>query len=136
MPDRDQVPYVIIQRDSGGVGPFLLGAILGAGVALLLAPRTGEETQRELKERATRLREAAEGRVRDVQRQVEERLGQARGEVLQRVDSIRDAVDSGREAAQQARVELEGRIERSKAAYRAGVESAKDVVAGEEEEEA
>jgi gas vesicle protein len=129
------MPYVVVERDSGGVGSFLLGAILGAGVALLLAPRTGEETQRDLKERAARLREAAEGRVRDVQRQVEERIGQARGEVLQRVDSIREAVDSGREAAQQARVELEGHIERSKAAYRASAEAARDAT-GEEGEEA
>ena len=135
MRDRDEIPYVVVERESGGVGAFLLGAILGAGVALLFAPRSGEETQREIKERATRLRDVAEERVRDVQHQVEERLHQARGEVMERVDSIREAVDSGREAAQEARTELEGRIERSKAAYKAGVEEAAREVAQSEEEE-
>ncbi len=135
MRDRDEIPYIVVERDSGGVGAFLLGAILGAGVALLFAPRSGEETQREIKERAVRLRDAAEQRVRDVQLQVEERLEQARGEVMERVDAIREAVDSGREAAKEARTELEDRIERSKAAYRAGVDDAREVAQGEQEEE-
>ncbi len=135
MRDRDEIPYVVVERESGGVGAFLLGAILGAGVALLFAPRSGEETQREIKERATRLRDVAEERVRDVQNQVEGRLHQARGQVMERVDAIREAVDSGREAAQEARTELEDRIERSKAAYKAGVEAALEVPQAEEEEE-
>lgn len=135
MRDRDEIPYIVVERDSGGVGAFLLGAVLGAGVALLMAPRTGEETQREIKERAVRLKDTAELRVREVQQQLEERLEQARSEVLQRVEAIREAVDSGREAAEQARTELEGRIERSKAAYRAGVEAAREVARDEEEDE-
>ena len=64
MRDRDEIPYIVVERDGGGVGAFLLGAILGAGVALLLAPRSGEEIQREIKERAARLRDAAGQRVR------------------------------------------------------------------------
>lgn len=134
MRDRDETPYIVVERDSGGVGAFLLGAILGAGVALLLAPRSGEETQRDIRERATRLKDAAEQRVREIQQQVEERLEQARGEVMERVDTIREAVDSGREVAQAARTDLEGRIERSKAAYRAGVENARKAAEDEEEE--
>jgi gas vesicle protein len=126
MRDREQVPYIIVERDSGNVGVFLLGAALGAAAALLFAPRSGEETQREIKERVTRLRDAAEQRVRDVQQQLGERLDHTREEVRDRVDSIRDAVESGRQAASDARAELEGRIERTKAAYRAGVEAAKE----------
>ena len=134
MRDRDEIPYIVVERDGGGVGVFLLGAILGAGVALLLAPRSGEEIQREIKERAVRLRDAAEQRVREVQQKVEERLEQARGDVLDHVDTIREAVDSGREVAQQARTDLESRIKRSKAAYRGGVEDAGDAAQDEEEE--
>jgi gas vesicle protein len=65
MREREQVPYIVVDRDSAGVGAFLLGAILGAGVALLFAPRTGEETQQEIKERVTRIREAADQRVKE-----------------------------------------------------------------------
>lgn len=128
MREREEGPYYIIERDSGGsgVGSFLMGAILGAGVALLFAPRSGEETQKELKERAIRFRDAAEERMKDAQAQIEERLDTARAELMERVDAIRDAVDSGREAAHEARGELEEKLERSRAAYRAGVDAARE----------
>lgn len=130
MKDRDEVPYIVVQRDSGSsVGSFLVGALLGAGVALLFAPRSGEETQRDLKERAIRFRDAAEDRVKDAQRQIEERMEQARVELMARVDAVRDAVDSGREAAREARGELEEKLDRSKKAYRAGVDAARKTAA-------
>lgn len=126
MRNREEGPYYVIERESGGgVGPFLLGAILGAGAALLLAPRSGEETQKEIKDRAVKLRDTAEEKMREAQAQVEERLERARAELLERVESIREAVESGREAAHEARSDLEGKIERSKAAYRAGVDAAR-----------
>lgn len=127
MREHDDVPTIIIERDSGGgFGSFVLGALVGAGLALLFAPQSGEETQRELRERAQRLRESAEGRVRDAQRQLEERLDTAREGVSARVTRVKDAMDAGRKAAQDARVDLEARLERSKAAYRAGVSAARD----------
>src|SRR5690606_22856466 len=55
MPDHENVPYIVIEREGGGVGPFLWGVLLGAGVALLLAPRSGEETQEEIRLRARKL---------------------------------------------------------------------------------
>jgi gas vesicle protein len=133
MRDRDDAPYIVVERErGGGVGAFVLGALLGAGVALLFAPRSGAETQQQIRERATKLRAAAEEKVREVQRRMEDRLERARAEVRERVDQVRDAVEAGREAAREARIDLESRIERSKSAYRAGTESLGD----EEVEEA
>ncbi|MSR22925.1 MAG: hypothetical protein EXR92_05180 [Gemmatimonadetes bacterium] len=124
MRDRDDAPYIVVEREGGGgLGAFLLGALLGAGVALLLAPRSGAETQQQIKERAATLRDAAEEKIRQVQRQLADRLEQARAEVRGRVEQVREAVGAGREAAREARTELESRIERSKAAYRAGTET-------------
>ncbi|MEX0935566.1 MAG: YtxH domain-containing protein [Gemmatimonadota bacterium] len=134
MRDRDEVPYIVVEKEGSGIGSFLVGALLGAGVALLFAPRSGEETQQEIKDRAVRLKGAAEERMREVQTQLEERLDQARADVMERVDSIREAVESGREAAGEARHELGDRIERSKAAYRAGIDAARDAAREEEEE--
>jgi gas vesicle protein len=136
MRDHDEVPYIVIERETGGgVGSFLLGALVGAGVALLFAPRTGEQTQEELKAQAQKLRVAAEERVREAQRQLEERLEEAREGVTARYDEVREAVNAGRDAAVDARRDLEGRLERSKQAYRAGVSAAREsVTAGAEEE--
>lgn len=133
MRERDDVPTFVIERDGGSsVGAFLLGALMGAGVALLLAPRSGEETQQELKERALRFRDAAEDRMKEAQRQIEERLDQARAELMERVEAVKEAVDAGRDAAREARGDLENRIERSKAAYRAGVDAAREAAKEEE----
>jgi gas vesicle protein len=50
---------------------FVLGALVGAGIALLLAPRTGKETRRRLAEAGERWGSAARGtldRARDTAR--------------------------------------------------------------------
>ena len=130
MRDRDEVPTIIIERDGGGgAGTFLLGALVGAGLALLFAPKSGEETQEELKLRARKLKSAAEERVGEAQKQLEERLDAAREGVHAKVDDVRDAVEAGRKAAVEAREDLERKLERSKAAYRAGMDAAKQAVA-------
>lgn len=133
MRDHEEVPYIVIERGGGGgLGPFVLGALLGAGIALLFAPKTGEETQEELKERARELKSRAETRVREAQKQLEDRLELAREGVQARVEGVRDAVDAGRRAATDARGELERKLERSKAAYRAGVSAARETMAEDE----
>lgn len=131
MADHDDLPYIVIERHSGGASPFLWGALIGAGVALLLAPRSGEETQRELRNGARRLRGAAEDRVSNARERVTGAVDRARQTVTERVDSVRDtiemqaerarvAVDAGRQAARDARSELERRVADAKDAFAAG----------------
>ncbi len=83
-------------RDDGGAGTvvvaFVLGALTGAAVALLLAPATGEETRRILSEKAKEGREKAS----DAARQGKEFLNRQR-------DTFSSAIDRGREAYNQAR---------------------------------
>ena len=133
MRNQGDVPYVIVERTGGGgVGPFFLGALVGAGLALLLAPKSGEETQEEIKERAQKLRVAAQARMKEAQSTLEERLDSVRDGVQARVGLVKDAMESGRQAALEARNDLETRLERSKAAARAGITAAKETSAGEE----
>ena len=134
MRQPDDVPYIVIEKDSGGgLGSFVLGALVGAGLALLFAPQSGEETQKELKAQAAKLREVAEDRVRDAHKQLEERLDLAREGVQDRVTKVRDAVDAGRQAAHDARSDLERKLERSKVAYRAGIDAARETAGAEDE---
>ena len=136
MRDQDEGPYIVIERDQGvGVGSFLLGALVGAGLALLFAPKSGAETQEELREHARKIRSAAEERVREAQRQLEDRLDDVREGVQTRFDGVKDAVSAGRSAASDARVDLERKLQRSKAAYRAGVQAARDAIAAESGDE-
>jgi gas vesicle protein len=129
MRDHDEVPYIVIERGGGsGLGSFVLGALVGAGLALLFAPQSGEETQEELKERARELKSRAETRVREVQKQLEDRLEVAREGVQARVEGVRGAFEAGRHAASEARGDLEKKLDRSKAAYRAGVAAARETM--------
>lgn len=130
--DDDDQPYVVIERHSDtGIGPFLIGLALGAGAALLLAPRSGAATRRDIKRRARRVRRAAENVANDVTATVVDTFEDARRRVEDQIDSARHALDvkrqqvhrameAGRAAAQEARDELEQRIAETKAAYGAG----------------
>jgi len=134
--DYDDEPAVIIERNSGGVGGFLLGVAIGAAAALLLAPQSGAATRRDIKRSARRARRAAEDVAGDITTRVNDTFEQARGRVEHGIDTARQAIDlkkrqvsrameAGRAAAQQARDELERRIAETKAAYNAGVDVAR-----------
>jgi gas vesicle protein len=122
-------PYVIVERRELGIGPLLLGLAIGAGVALLLAPQSGEETRRSIARRARRAQEAAQGLVEDVTGTVADKFDEVRATVGERIEATFNAVDdkkrrvsnayhAGRAAAREARGELEQRIAESKAAYK------------------
>ena len=136
MRDQDDGPYIVIERDGGGgLGSFVLGALVGAGLALLFAPQSGEETQDEIKTRALKLKDVAQDKVRDAQGSLETRLAAARENVQDRVESVKEAVDAGRKAALDARGDLEEKLHRSKAAYRAGIDAARDAASVAEVED-
>jgi gas vesicle protein len=127
--EDDDGPFVVIEKSEPGVGTFVTGLLIGAGLALLFAPRTGVETRRQLQKSAKRVGDQAQDLVSDVTGSVSQTIKSAKDKVEERIDSTRsavelkrrqvtDAVDAGRAAAQQARVELEQRIAETKAAYK------------------
>jgi gas vesicle protein len=125
MSHHDELPYVIIERRSGSASAFLWGALLGAGTALLLAPRSGRETRDEIRAGALRLRDRAEDAVRSVGDTVNETIGEVRGEVQGRIDAARDAFEAGRDAARQTREDMEERVREVRAGVRGGVDAAR-----------
>ena len=83
-------------RDDSAAGSvitaFVLGAITGAAVALLMAPASGEELRRRLSEKA---REGADA--------ANEAAKQSREFVNRQRENVNQAIDRGREAYQQAK---------------------------------
>src|SRR5690606_22703969 len=127
----DDMPYIIIERRSGGFGSLVLGALLGAGAALLLAPRSGRETRDEIRAGALRLRDRAEDAARSVTDAVNETIGGVRGEVEGRVDAARDAFEAGRRAARETRRDMEARVREVRAGVRGGVDAVRQGRPGE-----
>ena len=120
--------YVIVEKESG-IGSLLLGIALGAGVALLFAPQSGQDTRRGIARSARRAQDAAQDFVEDVSGTVADKFREVRSTVEERIEATLDAVDerkrrvtnayhAGRTAAREARGELEQRIAESKAAYK------------------
>jgi len=89
---------------------FLVGAVVGGGLALLMAPRSGEETREQLKVAGDEARE----RMRNVLDDAERRLRQPLDEIQQMLEEKKEvfwaAVDAGKEAA---REQSERRAEQS-----------------------
>jgi gas vesicle protein len=129
--EHDEEPYIVIEKHDSGLGTLLLGALIGAGVALLFAPKSGQETRDEIKRGARK----AQDKVRDVAEEVtgqvvdsfegararvEEQIETAREAIVAKKDQVTRAMEAGREAAHQARTDLERRLAETKAAYNAG----------------
>lgn len=132
--EEDQV--IIVERGGTDLGTLLVGVLIGAGVALLFAPQSGEETRRVIGQRARAATDAVRDAADNVTGQVVETFENARNRVEEEIDSVRTAVvrkkrqmsramDAGREAAEQARGDLELRLAQTKAAYNAGAGVAK-----------
>jgi gas vesicle protein len=71
-----------------------IGALVGAGIALLFAPSSGEETRRELSRRARSARDEAMDRLDDA-------TTRARREFHRRRRQLRDRLDDGVEAVRE-----------------------------------
>ena len=66
---------------------LLLGAVVGAGAALLLAPRSGSETRRRISDSARNMGDSASDQV-----------DRVRNLVAERADDVGAAIDAGKEA--------------------------------------
>jgi len=108
-------PYVIIQERSSDVGSFLLGIAIGAGVALLLAPRSGAETRAGISRRVQRAKGGVAETFSEAREKVEARLESARAMVERRRRQVADAVETGRAVAREAREEMAERLQESRA---------------------
>ncbi len=124
---QDNQPVVVVEKSGGGAGPFVFGALLGAAIALLLAPQSGEETRNALRVRGRDLKRSAHEKVDDLQEQfedgyervkarVEEGFEVARRTVEEKRVGARDALDAGKSAVHSARNELEQRLAEARSA--------------------
>jgi gas vesicle protein len=126
----DDDDYVVIEKESSSIGPFFIGLLAGAALALLFEPQI-KRGARAARRKAGEAVENATDKVADTfesaRQKVEERINAVRGAVEEKKDHVERAMRAGQDAARQARNDLEKRLAETKAAYTAGAQVARDV---------
>ena len=92
------------QNENGGFSAgcvllsFVVGGLLGAGVALLVAPKSGRETRQQLKELAEDVKEKAEGYIEQMKEQVSTVVEKGKDIIEEQKSILVSAVEAGKEA--------------------------------------
>lgn len=82
------------QAHSGGLMMPLLAGLAGAGLALLLAPRSGQETREQLKARADNLQQQAKEKAAVAKTQATTTVEQAKGMKNRVKSAIKNEADT------------------------------------------
>jgi gas vesicle protein len=107
-------------RDDFGafISGFMIGGIVGAAVALLLAPQSGEDTRTQIRDKGIELRGQVEQTASDARARAEQIAQEAReraediqerGQVVleEQKSRIEEAIEAGKNAARLKRAELD-----------------------------
>ena len=120
---RTQPEVVYVERGGDASAKWLFwGACLGAGLALLYAPRTGEETRRNLQRRLWKLRAMSEERLDDLMQTIGGKARDLAGSARELMDDDEDFDEEDFEAeavepvaaVPTAREEMELRLEKAR----------------------
>jgi len=90
---------------------FVVGALVGAAAALLLAPRSGEETRGLIREKGIELREQADELSVEARKRAEQVQLQARERAVELQGQVKQAIEEGKTAAAKKKEELLAQIE-------------------------
>ncbi len=101
---------------------FVIGGLVGAAVALILAPQSGEETRAQIRQKSIEIRDRAEDTVEDARKRAEETAAVAR----KRAEELaRDAREKATELQEKGRLVLEEQRDRLEQAIDAGKQAAR-----------
>jgi gas vesicle protein len=85
---------------------FVVGALVGAAVAFLFAPQSGEETRTLIREKGIELREQADEMSLEARRRAEQLQSQTRERASGIQAQLRQSIDEGRSAGKRSKEEL------------------------------
>ncbi len=101
-----------MKHEEGGysAGPlifsFFLGGLIGAGVALLLAPKSGKETREKIKELAVEAKGKAEEVIDQVKGKVTSVVEKGKEVIEEKKSILSTAIEAGKEAYEKEKEKL------------------------------
>ena len=78
------------------LGFFIVGAAVGAAVGLILAPKSGEQTRKDIR----RFSKKAVNRLDDLQSDVRDQIADGYEQVMEVFDNVKEYVEDGRNKLQ------------------------------------
>lgn len=90
-----------------------LGALIGAATALLLAPKSGQETRQDLKNAADEMKVKADKIVSDLSHSSEELVKKSKELLENTREKVQSAIDAGKQAMAQKNEEVSDQSEQS-----------------------
>ena len=81
----------------GTVFTFLTGAAIGAGLALLFAPQTGEETRKQLKETADKLSDEFKENYEKLSKEAQIAIDKIKETTEKTIDQVKNIVETTKE---------------------------------------
>ncbi|HSD84947.1 MAG TPA: YtxH domain-containing protein [Anaerolineae bacterium] len=93
------------------LGTFLaglvLGSLIGASVAMLMAPSSGPETRRQIREKSLELRSQAEHQVEEARKRAEDVQERSRVVLEEQKARLNQAIEDAKRGAKQAKDDLD-----------------------------
>jgi gas vesicle protein len=83
------------------VSYFVAGIGIGAAVALIFAPQSGEETRKQIAEKAQEGKDFVASKSREIRRQAEDLVDQGKDLVSKQKARLADVLESGKQAARE-----------------------------------
>ena len=80
---------------------FVAGIGIGAAIALLFAPQSGEETRKKIVEKAQEGKDYVAAKGRDIRKQAEDIVDQGKELVSKQKARLADVLESGKQAARE-----------------------------------
>jgi gas vesicle protein len=85
---------------------FLLGGIVGAGLALLLAPQSGEETRKKIRDLADDVKDRTTDYVEKTKDKLTSYVDEGKGLYEQKKSIVKSAIEAGKEAYEREKERL------------------------------
>jgi gas vesicle protein len=92
----------------------VLGGLVGAAVALLLAPQPGEETREQLREKSLELKDRMIELSEEARKKAEEFQSEGRATVETQTARVKEAIEEGKQAAAKKKKDLIEELGREK----------------------
>lgn len=85
---------------------FILGGIVGAGIALFFAPKSGSETRQRIKDFAEEVKDKAQNYIEDAKEKISTGLDKGKGFYQDKKSILSTAFEAGKEAYEKEKDKL------------------------------